>query len=108
MRLALVFWQRSGDLIPDRERVHPFLRRVGIREDRGTQGRLIQPRLPGQLPKLKQYRASATRYDKTKRNFLAAIHLAATVIWLMAGHRHAAVYFRWRHGKALRAWGDLR
>jgi transposase len=32
--------------------------------------------------KLKQYRAIATRYDKTARNFLAAIHLAATVIWL--------------------------
>jgi transposase len=32
--------------------------------------------------KLKQFRAIATRYDKTKRNFLAAIHLAASVIWL--------------------------
>ncbi len=32
--------------------------------------------------KLKQYRAIATRYDKTARNFLAAIYLAATVIWL--------------------------
>jgi transposase len=32
--------------------------------------------------KLKQYRAIATRYDKTARNFLAAIHLAATVVSL--------------------------
>ena len=32
--------------------------------------------------KLKQYRAIATRYDKTARNFLAAVHLAATIIWL--------------------------
>jgi len=32
--------------------------------------------------KLKQFRAIATRYDKTKRNFLAAIQLAAAVIWL--------------------------
>ncbi len=32
--------------------------------------------------KLKQYRAIATRYDKTKRNFLAGVHLAATVILL--------------------------
>ena len=32
--------------------------------------------------KLKQFRAIATRYDKTKRNFLAAIHLAAAFIWL--------------------------
>ncbi len=32
--------------------------------------------------KLKQYRAIATRYDKTARNFLEAIHLVASVIWL--------------------------
>ena len=32
--------------------------------------------------KIKQYRAIATRYDKTARNFLAAVHLASTVIWL--------------------------
>lgn len=32
--------------------------------------------------KLKQYRAIATRYDKTARNFLGAIHLIASVIWL--------------------------
>ena len=31
---------------------------------------------------LKQYRAIATRYDKTARNFLAAVYLAAAVIWL--------------------------
>jgi transposase len=32
--------------------------------------------------KLKQYRAIATRYDKTACNFLGAIHLAAAVVWL--------------------------
>jgi len=32
--------------------------------------------------KLKQFRAIATRYDKTARNFLAAVHLAAAIIWL--------------------------
>jgi transposase len=32
--------------------------------------------------RLKQFRAIATRYDKTKRNFLAAIHLAASLVWL--------------------------
>ena len=32
--------------------------------------------------KLKQFRAIATRYDKRACNFLAAIHLAAAVIWL--------------------------
>jgi transposase len=30
--------------------------------------------------KLKQYRAIATRYDKTARNFLGAIYLAASVV----------------------------
>jgi transposase len=34
------------------------------------------------LCKLKQFRAIATRNDKTARNFLAAIHLAAAVIQL--------------------------
>jgi len=32
--------------------------------------------------RLKQFRAIATRYDKTKRNFLAAIQIVAAVIWL--------------------------
>ena len=31
---------------------------------------------------LKQFRAIATRYDKTARNYLAAIHLAAAIAWL--------------------------
>jgi transposase len=31
---------------------------------------------------LKQYRAIATRYDKTARNFLAAVYLVAAVIGL--------------------------
>jgi transposase len=34
------------------------------------------------VAKLKQFRALATRYDKTARCFLAGIHLAATLIWL--------------------------
>lgn len=33
--------------------------------------------------KLKQFRAIATRYDKTARNFLAAIYLVASLIWLI-------------------------
>ena len=32
--------------------------------------------------KLKQFRAIATRYDKTARNFLAAVYLASATIWL--------------------------
>ncbi len=33
--------------------------------------------------KLKQFRGIATRYDKTARNLLAAIHLAAAHVWLI-------------------------
>ena len=32
--------------------------------------------------KLKQFRGIATRYDKTARNFLGAIYLATTFVWL--------------------------
>ena len=32
--------------------------------------------------KIKQFRAIATRYEKTARNFLAAIRLVASVVWL--------------------------
>ena len=32
--------------------------------------------------RIKQFRAIATRYEKTKRNFLAAVQLVASVVWL--------------------------
>ena len=32
--------------------------------------------------KIKQFRAIATRYDKTARNFLAAVYLVAATVWL--------------------------
>lgn len=32
--------------------------------------------------RLKQYRAIATRYDKTACNFLGAIHLVVSMVWL--------------------------
>ena len=33
--------------------------------------------------KLKQFRVIATRYDKTARNFLAAVDLVSAIIWLI-------------------------
>jgi hypothetical protein len=36
----------------------------------------------GLFCKLKQFRAIATRYDKIAQNFLAAVYLAASIIWL--------------------------
>jgi transposase len=35
------------------------------------------------FPKLKQYNNIETLYDKAARNFLAAVQLAAAVIWLI-------------------------
>ena len=32
--------------------------------------------------KIKRFRAIATRYEKTVRNFLAAVQLVASVVWL--------------------------
>jgi transposase len=32
--------------------------------------------------KLKNFRAIATRYDKTARNFLAGVHITSSAIWL--------------------------
>ena len=32
--------------------------------------------------KIEQFRAIATRYEKTARNFLAALQLVASVVWL--------------------------
>ena len=40
------------------------------------------PLIENFFAKLQQYRAIATRYDKTSINFLGAIHLASIVIWL--------------------------
>lgn len=34
------------------------------------------------ISKLKQFRRVATRYEKTARNYLAVVTLAATVLWL--------------------------
>ena len=45
---------------------------------------------------LKQFRAIATRYDKTARNFLAAIHLAAAISWLKLTTRPSRIRQRYR------------
>ena len=39
-------------------------------------------RIENFFAKLKQFRAIATRYDKRATHFLAALHLAAAIIWL--------------------------
>jgi len=54
------------------------------KEQRGYDADLYEARhlVENFFCKLKQFRAIATRYDKTARHFLAAIYLAATVITL--------------------------
>lgn len=39
-------------------------------------------RIENFFAKLKQFRAIATRYDKTAQNFLAAVYLVAATVWL--------------------------
>ncbi len=58
--------------------------RAGRRNPRSYDKDLYQARhlIENFFARLKQYRAIATRYDKTARNFLAAVHLAAAVVWL--------------------------
>lgn len=42
----------------------------------------LRNRVERLVNKLKQYRAVATRYDKTAESFLAFVHLAAARLWL--------------------------
>jgi len=60
---------------PKRNRLNPQLYDKTLYKERALIENFFQ--------KLKQYRAIATRYDKTARNFLAAIHLAASCILLI-------------------------
>jgi len=39
-------------------------------------------RIENFFSRLKDFRAIATRYDKTARNFLSGVYLAAAIIWL--------------------------
>jgi transposase len=70
---------------PENTRVcHPSSQPDNRRRQQDTDKHLYQARhaVENFFAKLKQYRAIATRYDKTARNFLGGILLAASVIWL--------------------------
>ena len=62
--------------------VIPPKRNRKIQRDYDKELYKTRPLIENFFCKLKQYRAIATRYDKTARNFLAAVYLAASVIWL--------------------------
>ena len=57
---------------PSRTAKHPFDRQLY------KERHLIE----GCFSKLKQFRRAATRYEKTARNYLAVVTLAATILWL--------------------------
>jgi transposase len=64
---------------------HPrFFGRVGFAEPRETDFALYRERnlVERFFNKLKHFRAIATRYDKTARNFLAAVQLVAITFLL--------------------------
>jgi transposase len=46
----------------------------------------LRNRMERLVNRLKQFRAVATRYDKTAESFLASVHLAATRVWLRYVH----------------------
>jgi transposase len=58
--------------------------RAGAKQPRACDKHLYRARhvVENFFAKLKQYRAIATRYDKTACNFLGGVLLAASVIWL--------------------------
>lgn len=56
---------------PTRKRIHPFDRSAYRRRN------LVER----MFCRLKDWRRIATRYDKLARNFIAAVQLAATIIW---------------------------
>jgi transposase len=46
----------------------------------------LRNRVERLVNRLKQFRAVATRYDKTAESFLASVHLAAARLWLQFVH----------------------
>ena len=46
----------------------------------------LRNRVERLVNRLKQFRAVATRYDKTAASFLALVHLAAVRVWLRFVH----------------------
>jgi transposase len=46
----------------------------------------LRDRVERLVNRLKQFRAVATRYDKTAESFLAFVHLAAARVWLRFVH----------------------
>jgi transposase len=75
---VLIPWQQAGKIAVIPPKTNRKLKR-GYDKELYKARHLIE----NFFAKLKQFRAIATRYDKTARNFLAAVHLVAVFIWLI-------------------------
>ena len=75
---------RVLELLPAQGKGVVIASRSSKKAARGYAPHLYQARhlIENFFARLKQRRAIATRCDKTARNFLGAIHLAATGVWL--------------------------
>ncbi len=75
---VLIPWQQAGKIAVIPPKANRYVQREYDQE-------LYKARhlIENFFEKLKQFRAIATRYDKTARNFLAAVYLAASFIWLI-------------------------
>lgn len=76
--------ERVRDVLTEKECEAVIPSKSNRKEPKSYDKQLYQARhlIENLFAKLKQYRAIATRYDKTDCNFLGAIYLAASIIWL--------------------------
>ena len=73
VRAVLALAGKTAVIPPRRNRKNPASYDAQLYQERH--------RIENFFSRLKDFRAIATRYDKTARNFLAGIYLAAAVIW---------------------------
>ena len=76
--------ERVIDVLQDAGKTAVIPSKANRKVDRGYDRDIYKARhlVENFFEKIKQYRAIATRYDKTARNFLAAEYLVAAVLWL--------------------------
>ena len=82
LRIVLTAGQCSD--LDGSDRLLPYLKAGVLIADKGydAHGRVVKPLIDNFFARLKQYRALATRYDKTAVAFLGGIYLAAVVSWI--------------------------
>ena len=74
VRAVLAAAGKTAVIAPRRNRKNPAFYDKGLYKKRHH--------IENFFSRLKDFRAIATRYDKTARNFLAGVYLTAAIIWL--------------------------